>query len=406
MTRDRGPGTGVEHGELQDDAAEELAALRREIEGLRAASRLRAVVEQAKGVLVARHGISLDEAFDRLRQLSQQNNVRLVEVAATLVGVSVPDTAGLPDDLAARLLDELAPLSTETSTSWQTLRQQPDVKAGTATALLDSIASSTGDGDQAARLILDLMSSLQVKAVSMFRVSADGALRLVGQVGFPGDLISAWRSIPLSMDVPYCRAVNDRTPVLMRDRQTRLETFPALGSVTSAYEATAVIPVTDAGAVIGVVGLGWAGARDFDEQQEQEIISSIGRVGPLLLRHVAAADPELAWLDAVLAVHFDPWVLLDVVPGQGEAVRDFVVHSVSSRAGVGTAWLGRRLLELWPSTASTETVAVLGDLTRRGGTWTTTIAERSDLPWGAPGVQLRAVRLDRRVVVVWRRGGA
>ena len=71
---------------------ETVVALRDELQGLRSASQLRAIIEQAKGVLVERHHISLDEAFDKLRAMSQEHNVRLVEVAATVVGVSVPQS--------------------------------------------------------------------------------------------------------------------------------------------------------------------------------------------------------------------------------------------------------------------------------------------------------------------------
>jgi hypothetical protein len=49
----------------------------------------RAVVEQAKGVLMAAYGISADEAFARLVRRSQHANVKLREIASEfLVGIS------------------------------------------------------------------------------------------------------------------------------------------------------------------------------------------------------------------------------------------------------------------------------------------------------------------------------
>jgi PAS domain S-box-containing protein len=49
----------------------------------------RAVVEQAKGVLMAAHGISADEAFARLVRRSQHTNVKLREIASQfLAGIS------------------------------------------------------------------------------------------------------------------------------------------------------------------------------------------------------------------------------------------------------------------------------------------------------------------------------
>jgi GAF domain-containing protein len=45
----------------------------------------RAVIEQAKGVLIARHGLGDDDAFDILRNRSQTENRKLRDVAAELV---------------------------------------------------------------------------------------------------------------------------------------------------------------------------------------------------------------------------------------------------------------------------------------------------------------------------------
>ena len=45
----------------------------------------RAVIEQAKGILIARHGLGDDEAFDRLRHQSQTENRKLRDVATEIV---------------------------------------------------------------------------------------------------------------------------------------------------------------------------------------------------------------------------------------------------------------------------------------------------------------------------------
>ena len=55
------------------------------IEQLHCAMESRAEIEQAKGVLIAIHGIDADEAFSRLVQQSQHTNVKLHEVARMLV---------------------------------------------------------------------------------------------------------------------------------------------------------------------------------------------------------------------------------------------------------------------------------------------------------------------------------
>jgi GAF domain-containing protein len=54
-------------------------------EQLRGAIESRDVIGQAKGILMARNGVSADDAFDRLRRLSQQRNRKLREVAQGVI---------------------------------------------------------------------------------------------------------------------------------------------------------------------------------------------------------------------------------------------------------------------------------------------------------------------------------
>jgi response regulator NasT len=45
----------------------------------------RAVIEQAKGILMARHGIGADKAFERLRDQSQNSGEKLADIASAVV---------------------------------------------------------------------------------------------------------------------------------------------------------------------------------------------------------------------------------------------------------------------------------------------------------------------------------
>ena len=54
-------------------------------ESLQRALEARAPIEQAKGMLMAIHGIDADQAFDLLRKQSQTTNTRLHTVASDLV---------------------------------------------------------------------------------------------------------------------------------------------------------------------------------------------------------------------------------------------------------------------------------------------------------------------------------
>jgi GAF domain-containing protein len=63
--------------------------LRELTEQLHAALDSRAVIDQAKGVIMANRGVSSDDAFEHLRELSQRGNVKLREVAQLVVDQAV-----------------------------------------------------------------------------------------------------------------------------------------------------------------------------------------------------------------------------------------------------------------------------------------------------------------------------
>jgi hypothetical protein len=382
--------------------ADTIASLRQDLEGLRESAQLRAVIEQAKGVLVERHGITLDEAFTRLRDLSQQHNVRLVEVAATVVGVVVPESPDEWSDVAEPPLKERLPPSPRTSPAWSALRENPDVKAGTLSALLDSLTGVPHEGDEAAELLLELLGVHGVDALAMFRTSLDGSLRLVGHCGYPGDSVSAWRSTPPSLDVPFVQAAQTGQPLFFSDQRERGKAFPSIAHIASEFEGSASIPVRHAHEIIGVVTLSWREPQTFDADREQRISATVQRVASRLLRHALENDPDLDWFSSILAVHMDPWLLLDAVPSAAGVVQDFVVQATSDRVDHRGTWLGRRLLELWPQVVDDGTASRLAGLARSGGLWATTVTADGDVPWGSAGTEMRAVRVGSRVVLVWR----
>jgi AmiR/NasT family two-component response regulator len=55
---------------------------------MRLAMESRAVIEQAKGVLMAQRGVDAEQAFEILRQASQRSNRKLRDVAAGIVATT------------------------------------------------------------------------------------------------------------------------------------------------------------------------------------------------------------------------------------------------------------------------------------------------------------------------------
>jgi Trp operon repressor len=79
-------------------ADEELKVIRQELAHLHAALLSRVAIEQAKGILIARYGISPDRAFDVLVRWSQDRNIKLRIIAESLVATIQRGSPALPAD--------------------------------------------------------------------------------------------------------------------------------------------------------------------------------------------------------------------------------------------------------------------------------------------------------------------
>ena len=71
-----------DHDEIKSD---EIAALEREVDGLRTALGTRTLIGKALGIIIEREGVNETEAFEMLKNMSQHRNVKLRDLAARMV---------------------------------------------------------------------------------------------------------------------------------------------------------------------------------------------------------------------------------------------------------------------------------------------------------------------------------
>ena len=67
----------------------EVVDLQAEVSGLRAAMATRAIIEQAKGLIIASMGVDAEQAFELLIRQSQAENVKLHVVAERLISSAI-----------------------------------------------------------------------------------------------------------------------------------------------------------------------------------------------------------------------------------------------------------------------------------------------------------------------------
>ncbi|MFF7351330.1 ANTAR domain-containing protein [Streptomyces filipinensis] len=83
--------------------AEQLDALRLEVEQSRQALDSHPVTDQARGILMAAHGCTPDRAWEILRETSQRTDTQLRQVAAEITASAGPGAPPLPERLRTAL---------------------------------------------------------------------------------------------------------------------------------------------------------------------------------------------------------------------------------------------------------------------------------------------------------------
>ncbi|WP_431988460.1 ANTAR domain-containing protein [Streptomyces parvulus] len=95
---------------LSEPGAERLHVLEEEVEQLRRAIASRPVIDQARGVLMALHSCTSDEAWEILREASQLSNTKLRDVAAAVTAGTETDGPPPPREVRSALRAALARL--------------------------------------------------------------------------------------------------------------------------------------------------------------------------------------------------------------------------------------------------------------------------------------------------------
>ncbi|MFH9398643.1 ANTAR domain-containing response regulator [Streptomyces sp. NPDC017638] len=104
--------SGAAASAVARERAEQLDVLRLEIAQLRHAIDSRPVIDQARGVLMAAHACTPEQAWDILREASQRTNTKLRQVAAAVTASAAPDGTPPPEPLGSALAAAVRRVST------------------------------------------------------------------------------------------------------------------------------------------------------------------------------------------------------------------------------------------------------------------------------------------------------
>ncbi|ROR46123.1 SpoIIE family protein phosphatase [Kitasatospora cineracea] len=389
--------------------------LRTELEGLRTAMRTRAVIEQAKGVLVGRLGCTPEEAFEQLVSRSQTENRKLAQLAADLLANAAPPPAArdVPADPpaepspAAAVQDapvrdapvqgapvqdapmqdapvpgapaQDAPARAESASEGENEGERKDTGAGesgeglaTRFHLAAAALTTAADPDELAeRLYRAALAPLGAGALVLAVREPDGALRLVGAYGVASRQLSQWQRIPPRTRVPLTEAVRTDRPVWVADRREFAARYPELaGDDLVPGTTVCALPLHARGRLLGALKIGWPEPHHPAPAVEAHLAALADLAADTLLRlpgvlltegPPTGLDPAGApWFRAVLDGLLDPVLVLGTVRDRDGKVVDLQVEhanapTVDLAGRDATELRGRRLTELYPGMVASGT---------------------------------------------------
>ncbi|HEU4676929.1 MAG TPA: ANTAR domain-containing protein, partial [Motilibacteraceae bacterium] len=324
-----------------------------QVEGLQDAMRQRSVIEQAKGVLVAREGWSVEEAFGALVRASQHRNVKVARVAAEVVATAgaVPAVSGPAAPAAPCSPSRSAvPVPSACSAAGPASPEEERAWRGAYPLALAAVEAA-GSPDELAEALRRFPADRPPDHVLVTVLEADGSLALVGSAGLEPRAASVWRRIPAVVDLPVTVAARFGAPVWCPDAEDMRARFPGVAHLvplradgggdvvgaerriagvdqTAAPPAVAALPLMVGGAVQGVLALGWVGEQPFPEVLRSHLTvlaDAVARRLEQLQAHALRADavggdpgptgPALAAVTIALQTVLDPALLLSPVRG-------------------------------------------------------------------------------------------
>ncbi|GAA1793772.1 SpoIIE family protein phosphatase [Planosporangium flavigriseum] len=423
------PGSAVTPGPVDEAHAPEpneaLAALvtklRTELAGVRTAMRNRAVIEQAKGVLVERLGVTPDAAFDHLLQLSQRANIKLVEVAASVVGATAPDPQAAPVTTApARQPGGASKIRRPGPGASAPGKNRPPAHEALQARhqLISSRIAASGSFDEAAEAIGTAAASWPGPATVLITlVEPAGAHRLAGAYGMSAHARRAWQQVPPQVAVPITRAARDRTALLVTDSQEIADQFPDLADQGLDAQAVFAAPLLDGDRVIGTLGLSWERRVDLDADTNRylsALAEPVARKAAELAARATASpagtdEDSATWLPIVLETLVHPAAVLAPVWADGQVV-DFRIEHANTAAAelISPARAGQdaTLLTAYPRVGSELLLPGLVGVLHSGGPRRLGPARLSPTAGADPAISqvmtADASRVWDRAVMVWR----
>ncbi|MCX4960545.1 SpoIIE family protein phosphatase [Streptomyces virginiae] len=397
--------------------AKVVARLRAEVADLEGLVSVAGVLERAKGVLMAREGVSADAAYETLVRRAESRGTTLMEECwVTLGGIRPKPGAARPpaaDPVTAsgRTTPEgVLPAFGADPRPGRDERDARTLSAGLAVALTD--ARST---DDTAEILHEaLRVPLAVDGVMIYTLDGAGRLELIGHSGIDEVLAAQWQGIPPLSGVAALEAITSGEPRWLDDPARDAERYRLIGP-PERWPTRAWIPVPGADTVTCAIGFFRKASTPFGGEERallQQAVRLCG--GPLRVfehRTAGPADLDVAAVQSMLDAVPGAVILLAPLRSPSGEVEDYRIEaaapeSVDVVGRRGRELVGRRILETYPTVAGTPLWQGYLKALDTGITYEGEPFSYREVTAGVPETSVysvRAIRLAGRLVVSWIR---
>ncbi|MEV0448955.1 SpoIIE family protein phosphatase [Streptomyces sp. NPDC050600] len=396
--------------------AKVVARLRAEVADLEAGAAAAAVLERAKGVLMAQEGVSADEAYELLQERAERHHCTPAEECWLTLGATgrtaAFGTAGPTPPAQAEAAASLF------STARYSARAPDRGRRALLARLAEGLAATSTASEVAELLRQVLGEAEQVDAVMIYALTASGSLELVGHAGSDAALTEQWSHIPPLAGVAALEALNEQRPVWLESPQADAERYLLIGGSPGPWPSRAWIPLPEPGPATLAVGFFRTTPGPFDNGT-RGLLRRAAKLceGPLRAAggpgapEPADGDESVAAVQRIFDVLSGPAVLLTPLRSADGRVEDFRIdaataESVDVAGRRGRELVGRRILETYPTVAGTDLWDGYLDALTTGTVYDGLPFRYEEAAQGVPYESVYSVRaapLDGRLVACWTR---
>ncbi|MFF4102912.1 SpoIIE family protein phosphatase [Streptomyces sp. NPDC001903] len=361
--------------------AKVVARLRSEIVDLEGVAATTAVVERAKGVLMAQAGVSADTAYEMLLGRAAERGHTLLEECWILLGRlrsrpppwPAPAPADPAPDPPATPLSGNEPAAPATAPG----AGGPLVGGAALRPLLARLAdrlTTAHCGDDVAELLRTVLGTDSgVDAVMIYSLTAAGSLELTGRAGIDEELAEQWHHVPPLSGIAAHEAIAGGRALWLEDPAEDARRYLLIGEPPQRWPSRAWLPVPANGTPTAAIGFMRTRPGPF-AAATRALLRQAARLCAVPLglperpRDADAADApgaggaqggvDVTSVQRMLDALAGPAILLTPLRSKAGEVEDYRIdaaapESVDVAGRRGKELVGRRILEAYPTVVGT-----------------------------------------------------